>query len=70
MIWVVWVGQSLRKISKVILIFQVNEVLTGRLSFQRVLIFLILSASQEFKESGKTFESVKHISTETSVIFS
>ena len=27
-------------------------------------------SSEEFKESNKTFESVKHVSTETSLIFS
>ena len=35
MIWVVWVGQSLRKVSKLILILQVNEVLTRTLKFSK-----------------------------------
>ena len=35
MIWVVWVGQSLRIISKLILILQVNEVLTRTLKFPK-----------------------------------
>ena len=35
MIWVVWVEQSLRKVLKLILILQVNEVLTRTLKFSK-----------------------------------
>ena len=33
-----------------------------------LLHFIVSTGKSEFKESDKTFESVKHVSTETSVI--